>query len=218
MAMLPILRILPVGGVLIAVLLLALAFSARDGSRAHLVPNGATARGALLVRGEHPEWRQFLIIAAIQRADELNRLRELPDIPTRTEPEPPTPKVAGRPTDDGDPGLESNGESGSTAQRPAATTPINAGEPPLAALEEKPSVIKPTQLKSGNAGPIRSVHHRRRARTVARPVSPAQSTTSEWTWSFGNLNTTPPATAGNTNAVRTQRLSRRPAKKHPAPL
>jgi hypothetical protein len=213
--MLPILRILPVGGVLIAVLLLALAFSARDGSRAHLVPNGATARGALLVRGEHPEWRQFLIIAAMQRADELNRLRELPDVPTRTDPELPAPKVAGRSSDHG---TESSGESGSTVQQPVATIPLNTGEPAPAAPEEKPPVIKPTQLKSDNDGRIKSVRHKRRARTVAKPVSPVRSTTSEWTWTFGNLNATPPTTANNTNAVRAQRLSRRPLKKHPAPL
>src|SRR6185437_12633533 len=85
-AMLPILRILPVGGVLLAIFILILALSPPDGSRAPLNSAMAPARGALVDRNRHPEVRQFLILAALKRADELNRLRELPDTPTRTEP------------------------------------------------------------------------------------------------------------------------------------
>jgi hypothetical protein len=83
--MLPILRILPVGGVLLAILILVLALSPPDGARPPLNTTIAPARGALVVREHHPETRQFLIMAALKRADELNRLRDLPDTPTRTE-------------------------------------------------------------------------------------------------------------------------------------
>lgn len=84
--MLPILRIVPVGGVLLAILILVLALTPPDRSRRSLSPSVVTARGPLIDREEHPEWRQFLIRAALQRADELSRLRELPDTPMHVEP------------------------------------------------------------------------------------------------------------------------------------
>ena len=83
--MLPILRILPVGGVLLAILILVLALSPPDGSRAPFPSANVPARGALVDRDRHPEMRQFLIHAALKRADELNRLRDLPDKPTRSD-------------------------------------------------------------------------------------------------------------------------------------
>src|SRR5215470_16560678 len=85
-SMLPILRILPVGGVVLAILILVLALGPPDGFRSPLTSSTiAPARGALVDRERHPEVRQFLILAALKRADELNRLRELPDTPTRTD-------------------------------------------------------------------------------------------------------------------------------------
>ena len=105
-------RILPVGGVLLAILILVLALNPPDGSRSPLNTAMGPARGALVDVGHHPETRQFLIMAALKRADELNRLRELPDTPTRTAPAEPAatasapaepvaeePKVAGLPAD-----------------------------------------------------------------------------------------------------------------------
>jgi hypothetical protein len=44
------------------------------------MPNVPQARFAVIELGEHPEWRQFLALNADQRANELNRLRELLDI------------------------------------------------------------------------------------------------------------------------------------------
>ena len=194
-AMLPILRILPVGGVLLAVTLLVLALSPLDGSRTHLRPNVAPVHGAMIERNEHPEWRQFLILAAIKRADELNRLRDLPDTPTitamppapaaptkpvaaTTEPakvaDPSTPKLAGLPTErsDTDPG---NGDTtGSIAEQPSATIPIDIGETsafelPVAAPEEKPPVIRtPQRSKAHNESGVRTTRHRRRI-SAAKP-------------------------------------------------
>ncbi len=70
--MLPILRILPVGGVFLAILLLVLALDAPERMYAPFTPDTASVRGALIAPDNHPEWRQFLMQAAIRRADELN--------------------------------------------------------------------------------------------------------------------------------------------------
>ncbi|MGB9273162.1 MAG: hypothetical protein WCB74_28640, partial [Pseudolabrys sp.] len=62
--------------------------------------------------------RQFLLHAALKRADELNRLRDLPDTPTRSEVEDTTPKVAGLPSDRSDSDPE---EVRSTRRRSSAS-------------------------------------------------------------------------------------------------
>jgi hypothetical protein len=46
----------------------------------------ALARGPLLDRETHLEWRQLLIRAAFKRAGELERLREIPDTPAANRP------------------------------------------------------------------------------------------------------------------------------------
>ena len=84
--MLPIFRILPVGGVLLAITLLALALNPPASMHAHLTPGVVPMRGAMTEQSAHPEWRQFLLLAAIRRTDELNRLRELPDTAVRAAP------------------------------------------------------------------------------------------------------------------------------------
>jgi len=69
------------GGVLLAILSLVLALSPPDGSRAPLSGAMVTGRGDLADRDRQSEARQYLIHAALRRADELNRLRDLPDTP-----------------------------------------------------------------------------------------------------------------------------------------
>jgi len=153
--MLLILRILPIGAVLLAIMLLALALSPLDGSRAQSRLNLTTARGALIARDQHPEWRQFLILAAIQRADELIRLREMPDTPTITETPPPAATIAGLPTERSTSDPEADGETGLSVPPPAATIPMDIGEAssfelPVAAPEEMPPpvIMTPHRLKS----------------------------------------------------------------------
>jgi hypothetical protein len=177
--MLPILRILPVGGVLLAIMLLVLALNPPDGTHAQLTPSVVRMRGAMIARDEHPEWRQFLMLAAIRRADELNRLRELPDSPTPTDAAPAVPKVAGLPTERSDTDPEADDQTGSIVQPPAATIPIDIGETsstelPVATPEEQPPVIMtPQQLKSRNESRVKGVHHARRVRTPANSETPA---------------------------------------------
>ena len=170
--MLPILRILPVGGVLLAIMLLVLALNPPDGSRTQMAPSVGPMRGAMIARSEHPEWRQFLMLAAIRRADELNRLRELPDTPTRTD---AAPKVAGLPTGRSDTDPEADDQTGSIVQPPAATIPIDIGETssfelPVAAPEEQPPAIR---VKSRNESRIRGAHHARRSKTPGKSETPA---------------------------------------------
>jgi hypothetical protein len=92
--MLRIIWILPGGCALLAVIVLALAFRTVDRSHAQLMPNAAQTRVALIELGEHPEWRQFLTLSAVHRANELNRLRELLDIQVANDVASGPPKVA----------------------------------------------------------------------------------------------------------------------------
>ena len=95
--MLPVRWMLPVGGVLVAITLLALALTTPDGSRSQAT-NGASVRSGIIELGERPEWRQSIIESAIQRrADELSKLRELLDTPIHTDAAPTDSKIAGLP-------------------------------------------------------------------------------------------------------------------------
>lgn len=176
--MLPILRILPVGGVLLAIILLVLALNLPAGPHAQLTLNGAPVRGAMIDRNEHPEWRHFLMLAAIQRTDELNRLRELANSPARTEVAPPAPKVAGLPIERGDTDPDDDDQTGSIVQPPAATLPIDIGETstfelPLTTPEEQPPVIMtPQRVKSHNESRFKAIHHAHHAKAPARTEPP----------------------------------------------
>lgn len=86
--MLPILRMISVGGVSLAIVILLLALSPPEESRRHLARVVAPAHGPLLDRHHHPEWRQFLILAALRRAEELRQLQDLPDTPVKIAPMP----------------------------------------------------------------------------------------------------------------------------------
>ena len=162
--MLPILRILPVGGVLLAILILVLAMSPPDASRSPLTGTMAPARGALVDRERHPEVRQFLIQAAVKRADELNRLRDLPNTPKNTA------KTAGLPAmrSDADPD-----DTGSTNETPGVSIPIEIGEPsstelPVAKQDESQSAAK----AADSAKPRHRIAHRPKRPRVAAPTQP----------------------------------------------
>jgi hypothetical protein len=155
--MLPILRIIPVGGVLLAIAILVLALHPPVGPHAHFTAAMTPARGPLLAREEHPEWRQFLILAALRRANELSKLRDLPDTPTKTAPlvsgavmQPPALAPA-QPADAGQlagvqPDHPSHDDITGTVQSPDAAIPVDIGETssfelPVIPHEEKPPVI-----------------------------------------------------------------------------
>ena len=169
--MLPILRILPVGGVLLAILILVLALSPPDGSRSSLTAAVVPARGALVDRNRHPEVRQFLILAALKRATELNRLRDLPDTPIRTE----STRVAGLPND------RSNSDPDETAsinETPGVSIPVEIGEPsstelPVTSLEEsEPAVKNLERAKPQREIRRRAAHRARHTRATASAAQP----------------------------------------------
>src|SRR5262245_15304993 len=91
--MLRIIWILPGGCTFLAIIILALSFRTLDRPHSQSVPNVALTRFAVIELGEHPEWRQFLVLSADQRANELNKLREMLDASD-------TPMVAAQPAAD----------------------------------------------------------------------------------------------------------------------
>jgi hypothetical protein len=157
-AMLPILRLIPVGGVSLAIVLLLLALHAPGDSRPPLPHGVMPARGPLIASGNHPEWRRWFFNAALRRAEELRQLRELPDAPARAELTPEKnekpekeSELAGVPSDrrDADP----EDVTGTVVQSPDASIPVDIGETsstelPVTSKEDLPPVIKmPEQRK-----------------------------------------------------------------------
>lgn len=148
--MLPILRIIPAGGVLLAIAILVLALNAPGGPHAHFTSAMAPPRGALIAREEHPEWRQFLVLAALRRAEELDKLRQLPDTPllmqhtnapAATAKAPDAAKLVGV-----SPNQADQDDVTGTVQSPDAAIPLDIGESsstelPVIPHEERPPVI-----------------------------------------------------------------------------
>ena len=144
--MLPILRVIPVGAVLLAIAILILALNPPGDPRGHLIGAG----GALIAREQHPEWPQFLLLAAARRAVELNRLRELPDTTVRSVPPPAPPQAEQPPAVAAVPASRNDADpedvTGTIVQSPGAAIPVEIGETsstelPVIPHEEKPPVI-----------------------------------------------------------------------------
>lgn len=156
--MLPILRIIPVGGVLLAIAITVLALSPPDGSDSLGVE--APARGPLLDRESHPEWRHFLIQAALRRAEELERLRELPDTAAHRD---PLPGIAASPSTDT--GLAQDAPEPLAVEIPAGPAETGALQPAplpaapvLAVHSQQIPVLQPSDDAGSNLpGDISSV-------------------------------------------------------------
>jgi hypothetical protein len=179
--MLPILRIIPVGGVFLAIMILVLALGAPDGSRSGKAPASGrpmiSARGPLQQLDEHPEWRQFLMQAALRRAEELNHLRELVDEPVSDKSQDESVNVAVLPVERSD--AEPEDVTGSVNAAPAAILPMEIGETssmelPSSTHEEKPTVVKtPERVKSKIDVKKKTARRFRRAKPPAKPPEPA---------------------------------------------
>lgn len=189
--MLPILRILPVGGVFLAILLLILALKT-PGDRP-LPPDMISARGPLLDLNEHPEWRQDWMQAAVRRADELTRLRDLTDtapsasssssaetpasaVPAATPaPEASESKVAALPNGRGDSDPDNDIVTGSIEDTATATIPVEIGaastfELPIVLPPERPAVIR-TREDVKPQSDNRRKHIKRVSRAKPAPAS-----------------------------------------------
>lgn len=136
--MLPILRIIPVGGVLLAIAITVLALSPPDGSRSRFARIEVAARGPLVDRAAHPEWRHFLIQAALRRAGELERLRELPDTPPRNEPSPDANETLPSGTDAEPVQVDGPGVLAMEATADQARTGSRSTDAPIAPLPAAP--------------------------------------------------------------------------------
>jgi hypothetical protein len=156
------------------------------------------ARGVLITRSDHPEWRQLLIKAALRRAEELSQLRQLADIPVRSESKPAeakpqkAPKVAGVPANRSD--ADPEDVTGTVAQSPDAAIPVDIGETssfelPVIPHEQNPPVIltperskpsheslnvAPEPAKPARESQKRTVRHTRHARVAVKSVEPVQ--------------------------------------------
>ena len=127
--------------------------------------------------------RQYLIRAALKRADELNRLRDLPDTPLRAKEAPP--KVAGLPSDRTDADPE---ETATIPETPVVTIPIEIGEPSSVELpavapqalpqsspqDESSSVKKAEQAKPRPDARRRVYRARPHTRVAAKPTQSRQ--------------------------------------------
>jgi hypothetical protein len=167
--MVPILRLISVGGVSLAIAILVLALSPPGGSHLHLTRTMMPTRGPLIARADHPEWRQLLINAALRRADELSQLRQLPDTPLPSEITEPdkssvdinelekpsvedvgtAPEIAGVPPNRSD--AEPEDVTGTVSQSPEAAIPVGIGEAsstelPVIRKEDTPPVIRTPKL------------------------------------------------------------------------
>lgn len=244
--MLPIFRMISVGGVLLAIVILALALSPPGGSHRQFASLPAPARGVLIDLGEHPERRKFLILAAVRRAGELERLRELPDTPVRLpdipelapvdlplNPPKDTPAIAGLPVDrvDADP----DDETGSINVLPAATIPIEIGEPsstelPVMPAEEEPPAaalperIEPPETIKSPDQPVRRSFQNHRTRVPAQARAEAAAHTEapipfnllkEF---FDSLLGNKPASAAKSSIARTNSAKRPLRPKRPAAI
>jgi hypothetical protein len=157
-ALLPILRLIPVGGVSLSILLLILALKPPSESHRAMPSVLAPARGPLLTRFEHPEWRQMLIHAALRRAEALGALRLLPDSPPvelpapdkakteteKPETEKPARDVAAVPANQNP--LDATDVTGSVSQPADRSIPIDIGEAsstelPVIPQDDRPPVI-----------------------------------------------------------------------------
>jgi hypothetical protein len=146
--MVPWLRIVPVGGVSAAVLILALASTPPREPRPGVSPDLVLARGPLIDRRDHPEWPQFLVQAAFRRAGEILKLRDLPDAPTVTAPIilPPERPIAVEAAPQPLPPPESSVQSAAKALDPApvattiaATLPTQPAKPATDVEAVKPA-------------------------------------------------------------------------------
>ena len=184
--MLPILRTTLLGGAL-AVAAFLTGFAIPENSRPHLAQFQGPARGPLQDAATHPEWKQMLILAAIQRAQELERLR---DLPGHRAP-PPGPAVATLPPSRAD--TDPDDATASITDAPETVLQVEIGEASSTELPVGAPAILPTpperpqSLQPANRTELKLVPKRRKARIkTPPPAKPAEAATNPFTALFGS--------------------------------
>lgn len=188
---------IPVGGVFLAIVILVLALSPPGAFRPALPAAMMPAHGPLLARDDHPQWRQFLMLAALRRAGEVKRLRQLANSPlhsvaaTPAKAQPAT-EVAGVPANRAD--TDRDDVTGTIAPSPDASIPLGIGESsstelPVIPHEERPPMIMtparntpsndslngtPKPAKPAHETRKRTLRHGRRATRTAQSAAPVQ--------------------------------------------
>jgi hypothetical protein len=160
--MLPLLRVMLLGCVLIATLGLAAGFKIAAAPEPNFARLDRPARGALLDPDQHPEWKQFVVQAAYRRAEELDRLRVLHDRPAVMPPVATAPapspnddiQTAGLPTTDAEVRPDENDDvTGSVTERAindvipieigeTSSTELPVGPPPATVVPEQPKRLQ----------------------------------------------------------------------------
>jgi hypothetical protein len=162
--MLPLLRVMLLGCVLIATLGLTAGFKIAAVPDPNFARLDRPARGALIDPDQHPEWKQFVVQAAYRRAEELDRLRTLHDQPASGMPvvQSPDPapaaadatRTAGLPTSDAEAVPEDGGDvTGSITERAinevipieigeTSSTELPLGPPPTTIVPEQPKRLQ----------------------------------------------------------------------------
>jgi len=153
--MLPNLRLMLAGAAALFLVMLAalsLAVPAPQGTTPRVVTAAFGPRGALISQDDHPEWRQFLVQAALRRADELEKLKQLPD---RAEAAPL--RWASLPVEPQDHAPQDAADM--LAEVPSATIPVEIGEAsstelPVTQMEEPaPPPAAPRAIDEDNESP-----------------------------------------------------------------
>ena len=169
--MVPFLRIVPIGGVCLTALVLVLALEPPGKPPRVVSPDMVLARGPLMDRAEHPEWPQMLVRSAYMRADEILKLRDLPDTPTRVPPiilPPQRPAIA-----EAKPAPAAAAQPGPD-QSPAAPQPVTR----TASLPANVDAVKPAPESPPTSVPQPAENAAVQDKASAAPAPPSKTVAS----------------------------------------
>ena len=141
-------------GSMCLVLALLAGFAVIDPSKPQRGQATARARGPLIEVNEHPEWKQFLVQAAYRRAEELERLRDLPASPMIVDEVMPAEAVE---PENADAAVAPPEKAEEAPQQLAALPPEHDPEVKddiTASIEAKPSGVMPVEIGASSSAEL----------------------------------------------------------------